>query len=507
MAGQDLMIPEFGGPPSVYRPEPIRTVRDLVAIGFRRKRLMAFSFLGVLLGAVLVAALDGSKYQAEMKILVRHKRVDPVVSSAADATTITQSTVAEEEINSEVELIQSSDLLEQVVLACGLDKTKPHFWSSWVPSNPALKVPKAVRRLKARLKVDTISKTNLIKVTYTSEEPQLAARVVKTLGNLYLEKHMAVNRFPGRFDFFEQQAERYRKELGDTESQLVGFAQAKGTVAAQSERDILVQKVNDLEAVQAQNRVAITAQTQHIAALEKQLASTAPRLSTQMRTGDNATLLEQLKASLLNLELKRTELLTKYEPSYRLVQEVNTQIAQTQASIAVAEKTPIREDTTDQNQTYVWLVGELAKAKADLPTLKATAEATANTIRDYRSKLLDLDQKGIEQQDLLRNAKAEEANYLLYLNKREEARITDALDSRRIANVVIAEAATVPALPANSPWLTVLLGGILAAMVSVSLAFAAEYLDDSFHTPDEVKEFLNVPVFAAIPRDDRSLTG
>jgi capsular polysaccharide biosynthesis protein len=53
----------------------------------------------------------------------------------------------------------------------------------------------------------------------------------------------------------------------------------------------------------------------------------------------------------------------------------------------------------------------------------------------------------------------------------------------------------------------VLLGGILAAMVSVSLAFAAEYLDDSFHTPDEVKEFLNVPVFAAIPRDDRSLTG
>jgi len=65
----------------------------------------------------------------------------------------------------------------------------------------------------------------------------------------------------------------------------------------------------------------------------------------------------------------------------------------------------------------------------------------------------------------------------------------------------------VPALPANSPWLTVLLGGILAAMVSVSLAFAAEYLDDSFHTPDEVKEFLNVPVFAAIPRDDRSLTG
>jgi len=467
---------------------------------------MAFSFLGVFLGALLVAVLSGSKYEAEMKILVRHKRVDPVVTSAPDSTTVPQTTVAEEEINSEVELLQSSDLLEQVVLACGLDKVNRHLWSSWLPSNPALRIPKAVQRLKADLKVEGIRKSNLIKVTYTSREPQLAARVVKTLGNLYLEKHMAVNRFPGQFDFFEQQTERYRKELGDTEAQLVGFAHEKGTVAAQSERDILLQKVNDLEAVQAQNQVAIAAQTQRIATLEKQLASTPPRLSTQMRTADNATLLEQLKATLLNLQLKRTELLTKYEPTYRLVQEVNAQIAQTQASIAAAEKTPVREDTTDQNQTYVWLAGELAKAKADLPTLKATAEATANTIRDYRSKLLALDEKGVEQGDLLRNAKAEETNYLLYLNKQEEARITDALDSRRIANVVIAEAATVPALPTNSPGLTVLLGFVLACMVSVSLAFAAEYLDDSFHTPDEVKEFLNVPVFAAIPRDDRSLT-
>jgi len=38
-------------------------------------------------------------------------------------------------------------------------------------------------------------------------------------------------------------------------------------------------------------------------------------------------------------------------------------------------------------------------------------------------------------------------DYLLYLHKQEEARISDALDRQRISNVVVAEAATVPFKP------------------------------------------------------------
>jgi capsular polysaccharide biosynthesis protein len=53
--------------------------------------------------------------------------------------------------------------------------------------------------------------------------------------------------------------------------------------------------------------------------------------------------------------------------------------------------------------------------------------------------------------------------------------------------------------------MSVLLGGILASIISVSLAFAAERLDSRFRTPDEVRQFLNVPVFASIPKEDRRL--
>jgi capsular polysaccharide biosynthesis protein len=71
-------------------------------------------------------------------------------------------------------------------------------------------------------------------------------------------------------------------------------------------------------------------------------------------------------------------------------------------------------------------------------------------------------------------------------------------------NVAIAEAATLPVLPVHSPWLYASLGLLLAVMLSLGLAFTLDFLDPSFRTPNEVEDYLDIPVFAAIPRDERS---
>jgi capsular polysaccharide biosynthesis protein len=40
-----------------------------------------------------------------------------------------------------------------------------------------------------------------------------------------------------------------------------------------------------------------------------------------------------------------------------------------------------------------------------------------------------------------------------------------------------------------------------ATLVAAGAALIADYMDPSFRTPDEVREFLEVPVFAAIPEN------
>jgi hypothetical protein len=94
--------------------------------------------------------------------------------------------------------------------------------------------------------------------------------------------------------------------------------------------------------------------------------------------------------------------------------------------------------------------------------------------------------------------KTDEENYLMYQRKREEARMTNALDQTRILNVAIAEQPIAPMLPSNSPWTTLLVGMMLAVMVSLCTAFGLDYMDTSFRTPAEVVSELNVPVLGAI---------
>src|SRR5208283_153963 len=96
------------------------TLRDVVAPVFRHRRLVAVSFLGIFLASIVAAFFLPKQYQAEMKILVKRERVDPVLTS--DKTTIidSRSEVTEEQVQSEVELLRSRDLLENVVKASGL---------------------------------------------------------------------------------------------------------------------------------------------------------------------------------------------------------------------------------------------------------------------------------------------------------------------------------------------------------------------------------------------------
>jgi uncharacterized protein involved in exopolysaccharide biosynthesis len=196
--------------------------------------------------------------------------------------------------------------------------------------------------------------------------------------------------------------------------------------------------------------------------------------------------------------MKRTELLTKYQPTYALVQEVDKEIADARAAIVAEESKPIRAETTDRNPTYSWINEELAKARADYSGLQARAAATQAIVANYEKKAEELDQKGIVQQDLLRTMKTDEENYLMYQRKREEARMTNALDQTRILNVAIAEQPVPPMLPSNSPWTALTIGGLLAVMVSLGAAFTLDYMDTSFRTPAEVLTELDVPVLGSI---------
>src|SRR5882757_1733250 len=475
-------------------------LRGFLEIGFRQRRVIINSFLGIFSVAVLLAFLLPKQYEAQMKILVRHERAESLVSPERESPVQWRTEVSEEELQSEAELIKSRDLLTKVVVACDLQNLGlSSFWNKTGDKDDQ-RVSRAVLALEKNLTVQPIKLTNLISVAYKSKDPQLVARVLNSLASLYLEKHLAMHRAPGEFDFFHQQAEEYRKALANAEAKLTDFSREQGVVNPALEKEITVRKLAEFEAEAKAAQATIAATRQTIRTLESQLATLPRRETTQVRTSDNPQLMERMKSKLLELELKRTELLTKFEPTYRPVQEVEEQITQTKAAIESAEKAPLRDETTDRDPTYEALRSELAKAKTELAATQARTVATSSLIRTYRSESEKLDRKEFLQQDMVRAAKADEENYMLYLRKAEEARISDALDRQRFSNVVVAEPATVP-FTSQGRWLMVIvLGAFLASLGSVMLAFIVDRWDPSFRTPEEVESFLGSPVVAAFPK-------
>jgi uncharacterized protein involved in exopolysaccharide biosynthesis len=475
------------------------SLRDVFTIVFRHKRVVMLSFCGILTGAVLVAVFRAPEYRASTKFLIERERLDPVISPGQNTAPENRSSeVTEEELNSEVELIESGDVLRQVVVSCGLHQRKTLLTYLFGAGDEPTRIAEAVKRLQSDLKLEVVRKSNIISVSYTADDPQLASRVLSTLGEAYLKKNVAVHRPPGQFEFFDQETEAYKKNLADAEAKLKTFSGEEGGVAPQMARDITLQKLSEFRANLQQTRAEIASTEERIRALQKQADTTPERLTTLSSQTDDATVLTGLKNTLMTLEMKRTELLTKYQPTYALVQEVDKQIADARTSIVNEENKPIHAETTDRNPTYGWINEELAKAKADYSGLQARAASIQAIVATYETNARDLDQKGLVQQDLLRTMKTDEENYLMYQRKREEARMTNALDQTRILNVAIAEQPNAPTLPANSPWTSLLMGGLLAVVVSLGTAFTLDYVDTSFRTPAEVLTELNIPVLGTV---------
>jgi uncharacterized protein involved in exopolysaccharide biosynthesis len=479
------------------------TLRDLLVPLFRHRRLISVSFLLITFASILVGLVVSRTYETHMEVLVNRERVDPMVTSESTAQVlIPASAVTEEEVNSEAELLRSRDVLEKVVLDNGLEEIEKRSLRARLfgKKDDSEYLSLAVKHLGSKLTIDTPTKTNLINVSYSSEDPRTAYGVLNTLATLYVEKHVAVHRPTGSYEFFAKEADKYRGALADSEERLANFGKEQGVAAPDVQRSNMALVVANAIGSSHQTEQIIAADQERVRNDTAQMEKTPERSLTQRASNASDVLLQQLEANLLAAQVKRTQLLAKYEPSYPLVLEADQEVTDTQAAIAAAQSTQYVNQTTDRDPTFELLREDAARTQSDLAGQRATAVALKQSIQSMQLQMVSLDQKALQQQDLLRDARANEDNYLLYLSKREQERASDALDRQRIANVAIAVPPAIPTLPRASLFMVLLLGFGAAVAASAGAAYTVEFLDSSFRTPRDVIDILGIQVVAAVPK-------
>ena len=514
-----------------------RSLRDIYYVLFRHKWKVISFFLAVVITVTLGTILTPKVYQSQAKVMLRLGRENVSLDPTVTTGPIVQiGQTREYDLNSEMEILKSRDLIEKVVDAIGPTtllnppqeesntlagviretvakaKQKVLAFASAVKSttedssSPVSDRDSAIMTAMEGLRLEALKNSNIISITYESNSQKMSQDVITRLIAFYLDKHIAVYRPEGSYDFFDKQTEQSRKELVRAEENLREFKNKAGISSLNEQREILLKRIGDLRQEAEATRSALAASQAKILALQKTLADLPPTVVVQEISGNSNYGADTMRAKLYELQLKEQDLLSKYNDNSKPVKEVQRQIAEAQALLG---KEPTRTQVTmGPNQAYQQVEMALLTEKATVSPLRAKEEVLQEQIKSALSELKVINDSESQLSKVQREITVQEANFRKYYEKLEQARIDQALEMKKISNVSIVEQPTYPIDPVRpKKMLNLALGLFVGLFGGIGLAFFSEYLDHTFKRPEDIEERLKLPTLAAIPGPRRELIG
>ena len=157
---------------------------------------------------------------------------------------------------------------------------------------------------------------------------------------------------------------------------------------------------------------------------------------------------------------------------------------------------PLHEDSTSANPSRIALETEFSDARAQLTGLQARASVLAHSAAAVEKSAQDLAARESEQDALLRNVQTDKDVYQLYVDKLEQARMTQSLNRGGILNVAVAEPPSAPALPVNSTLALLAACLFVSTLLSFGAAFLADIFDPTVRNASELSGVAGLPTLA-----------
>lgn len=453
-----------------------------------RRRVMLGTLLTLLTGGFAAYLLMAPKqWEAEMTLLVKNNRADMMVSSNGVASTL-KTEVTDADLATEVQLLQSYELaakvVDQAMRGGGGDRASRE---------------RAIDKFQKELQVMPLMKSDMIRVRYSAITPDGSERALKILADAYMERNLRLHGNPESLTFFDQQTTDSDARLAGAQAKLLAFQKRSGVANAGTQKDLTLQKLLELRVALRQAEAECAETKQRIDVLRTKVAEMPTRIATASRQLPNQYSAERMNTMLTELRNRRTELLTKFPATDRMVVQLDQQITDTKAALDLAEKRISIEEATDVNPLYQTLDGELKRAQTTAAGLQGRITAMRAQDAQLQGELGRLETLVPAEQDLVRDQKVAEEKYLLYEKKREEARIGANLDQQKIANVIITDAPRASALPKARLTGTVIAAYLVGIALIGLLTALLGRMRRSANTPWELDGMAPVPVMGTVP--------
>lgn len=435
----------------------------------RAKNVIVTSFIVIFLTLLALLATRKDKYEAHMSFLLRSARAESLVSAdpGQNAAQPESEAEAEQTINSEVELLNNVALLRSVALDNGLEK--PYLNSS--QSNRAVAIERATRDLSKQLKVNAVRRSNIIDISYVSSNRDQAKSVLDSLSREYLQQYSKLYHTTGAAAFYKEHSNVLSARLRQAEDERASLLQKNGYTLLPEGQSLSLNQIVDLKKSRGDVLASLAETDSRLRNVVTAQERFADRQVTQRKMSASPISSDQLNAKLVDLQNRRTELLSKFVDNDPLVLQVQQQIQDTQAALTAAGKLHFEDVTTDVNpirQSLDLQATQLAQTRAGLTSrLKEIDEQ----LRRLNGELDGTQSARIELDKVDRGIKVLQDGVALYENKGIVASASEEMNARNFNNVVEASYPTVPVLPIESRF-TLGTSFLLSLVLSLAIGLA-----------------------------------
>jgi capsular exopolysaccharide synthesis family protein len=329
-----------------------------------------------------------------------------------------------------------------------------------------------VGAIAAGVKVTPIRESSLVDVSFSDPDPKLAARVVNTLAQCFIQQSLDL-RFAASqegADWLHQKLTEARKKLEDSEARLNEYKKAQNIVTSEDKETLTAQNLEQL------SKDLLAAQTQRMESETRFREVSQGRPIPQVL---NNPLIQALKGQEAKLIAEQSELSRRFGESHPRMIQINNELAATRGKIGA-----------EMFQIVQSIKNEYQMAKAQEENLKAALDAQKQSTQD-------MSDRSIQYRVLLRDV---ETNRALYENVLKSLKTVTTSENQPATNIRIVYPGTVPEAP-DYPRKTrnMLLASVLGVVCGIALALGLENLDTTLKTPEEVEGWLKIPNLAMIP--------
>jgi succinoglycan biosynthesis transport protein ExoP len=443
----------------------------------RKHQWLILTFLLTVVTVVSVASFKMKPvYRATALVEVDKEPQNVLPFQTSDAYSEYMDT--EDYIETQMKVLQSETLALDTIRSLDLG-TYPEFGgtpgSQITPAlAPGERRPAILGAFLGRLGITRVPNSRLIEVSFSAQNPQLAARIV----NAHLQNYIEQN-FKSRYDattqasgWLSSELEELKLQVEKSEDARLAYQRENQIWQIDEKQDITTQKLADL------SKAVTDAQTD-LAQKEANYRMAEGGDIDALASMRNDSVVQDLLRQKSALNESYAEAVNRYGPNFPKVQLIQDQQKEVDEELAKARKAVadgVRQDYETARQRVELLQDEVTAQKAE-------ANEMAEKLVQYNILQHDAD-----------------ANKQLYDSLQEKLKEASISAGLRSSNLRIVDPALVPTTPSAPQKTRNIMLSILVGLVGgIGLAVFREYLDNTVKSPDDVESLTGLPSLAVVP--------